>query len=67
MWPQYKDWIYHGESPVRTRVEGTNLPGPAAEAGPSTEDVGGNMQALLRDMFGVHDAREDSNEAQPGA
>jgi hypothetical protein len=25
------------------------------------------MQAMLRDLFGVHDVREDSNEPQPGA
>jgi hypothetical protein len=43
------------------------LPRSAAEAGPSTEDVGDNMQAMLRDLFGVHDVREDSNEPQPGA
>ena len=62
MWPQYKDWIYHGESPVQTQVEGTNLPRLATDAGPSTEDVGGNMQAMLRELFGVYDVREDSNE-----
>jgi hypothetical protein len=45
MWPQYKDWIYHGESPVQTRVEVTSLPRSAADAGPSTADVGGNMQS----------------------
>jgi hypothetical protein len=64
MSPQYKEWIYHGEPPVRTQVEETNLPRSAVDAGPSTEDVGGNMQALLRDLFGVHDVREDSNEPQ---
>jgi hypothetical protein len=67
MWPQYKDWIYHGESPVQTQLEGTNLLRPAIDARPSTEDVGGNMQAMLRDLFGVHDVKEDSNEPQPGA
>jgi hypothetical protein len=64
MSPQYKEWIYHGEPPVRTQVEETNLPRLAVDAGPSTEDVGGNMQAMLRDLFGVHDVREDSNETQ---
>jgi hypothetical protein len=64
MSPQYKEWIYHGEPPVRTQVEETNLPRSAVDAGPSTEDVGGNMQAMLRDLFGVHDVREDSNEPQ---
>jgi hypothetical protein len=64
MSPQYKEWIYHGEPPVRTQVEETNLPRSAVDAGPSTEDVGGNMQALLRDLFGVHDVREDNNEPQ---
>jgi hypothetical protein len=67
MLPQYKDWIYHGESPIRTQVEGTNLPRPFADAGLSTEDVGGNMQAMLCDLFGVHDVRKDSNEPQLGA
>jgi hypothetical protein len=67
MWPQYKDWIYHDESPVRTQVEGTNLLISTADAGPSTEDVGGNMQAMLRNLFGVHDVRENSNKPQPGA
>jgi hypothetical protein len=54
MSPQYKEWIYHGEPPVRTQVAETNLPRSAVDVGPSTEDVGGNMQALLRDLFGVH-------------
>jgi hypothetical protein len=43
------------------------LPRAAADAGPCTEDVGGNMQAILHDLFGVHDVREDINEPQPGA
>jgi hypothetical protein len=67
MWLQYKDWIYHSESPIRTRVEGTNLSRPTADAGPSIEDVGGNMQAMLRDLFSVRDVREGSNEPQPEA
>jgi hypothetical protein len=25
------------------------------------------MQAMLRDLFGVHDVKEDSNEPQPEA
>jgi hypothetical protein len=29
--------------------------------------VGGNIQAMLSDLFGVHDVREDSNEPQPEA
>jgi hypothetical protein len=29
--------------------------------------VGGNMQAMLRDLFGVHDVREDHLEPQPEA
>jgi hypothetical protein len=29
--------------------------------------VGGNMQAMLRDLFGVHDVREDHLETQPEA
>ena len=36
-----------------------------ADAGASTEDVGGNMHAMLRDLFGVHDVREDNNKSQP--
>jgi hypothetical protein len=43
------------------------LPRPTADASASTENVGGNMQAMLRDLFGVHDVREDSNEPQPEA
>jgi hypothetical protein len=43
------------------------LPRPTADAGASTEDVGGNMQAMLCDLYGVHDVREDSNEPQPEA
>jgi hypothetical protein len=66
MSPQYKDWIYHGEPPVRAQVQGTNLPRSTADAGPSTADVGGNMQAMLRDLFGVHDVREDIDDPQPG-
>jgi hypothetical protein len=31
------------------------LPRPAADASASKEDVGGNMQAILRNLFGVHD------------
>ena len=38
---------------------------PAANAGVNTEDVGGNIQAMLRDLFGVHDVKEDSIEPQP--
>jgi hypothetical protein len=67
MWPQYKDWIYHGEQPLGAPVEGSNLTRPATDAGPNTEDVGGNMQAMLRDLFGVHDVREDHLETQPEA
>ena len=65
MWPQYKDWIYHCESPVQARVEESNLWHPTADIGVSTKDVGGNMHAMLCDMFGVHDAREDNYEPQP--
>ena len=39
----------------------------AADAGANTEDVGGNIQAMLRDLFGVPNVREDSNEPQPEA
>jgi hypothetical protein len=67
MWPQYRDWIYHGEQPLGAPVEGSNLTRPATDAGPNTEDVGGNMQAMLRDLFGVHDVREDHLETQPEA
>jgi hypothetical protein len=67
MWPQYKDWIYHGEQPVGAPVEGSNLNRPATDAGPNTEDVGGNMQAMLCDLFCVHDVWEDHLEPQPEA
>jgi hypothetical protein len=66
MSPQYKEWIYHGEPPVRTQVEETNLPRSAVDVGPSTEDVGGNMQALLRDLFGVHDVRRTAMSLKSG-
>ena len=36
------------------------------DASASTEDVGANMHAMLRDLFGMHDVREDNNESQPG-
>ena len=65
MWPQYKDWIYHGEQPVGAPVEGFNLTRPAIDTGPNTEDVSGNIQAMLRDLFGVHDVKEDHLETQP--
>jgi hypothetical protein len=67
MWPQYKDWIYHGESPVQARTEGTNLPRPAADACANIEDVSGNMQTMLCDLFGMHDVKEDSYKPQPRA
>jgi hypothetical protein len=67
MWPQYKDWIYHGERPLGAPVEGSNFTRPVTDAGPNTEDVGGNMQAMLRDLFGMHDVREDHLENQPEA
>jgi hypothetical protein len=66
MWPQYKDWIYHGEQPVRAPIEGSNLTRSVVDAGANIEDVGGNMQLMFRDLFGVHDVREDNNESQPG-
>jgi hypothetical protein len=65
MWLQYKNWIYHGERPVRATVERSNLTRPAADAGAST-DVGGNMHAMLRDLFGVHDVKEDNYKPQLG-
>jgi hypothetical protein len=37
---------------------------PAADAGAST-DEGGNMHAMLHDLFGMHDVREGNNEPQP--
>jgi hypothetical protein len=67
MWPQYKNWIYHGEQPLAAPVEGSNLTRSATNASPNTKDVGGNMQAMLRDLFGVHDVREDHLETQPEA
>jgi hypothetical protein len=51
MWPQYKDWIYHGEQPRGAPVEGSNLTRSPTDASPNTKDVGGNMQAMLRDLF----------------
>jgi hypothetical protein len=60
---QYKDWIYHGEQLVRAPVEGSNLTRLTANVGANTEDVGGNMHAMLHDLFGVHDVREDNNES----
>jgi hypothetical protein len=65
MWPQYKDWIYHGERFVYAPVEGSNSNPPAADVGAST-DQGGNMHAILRDLFGMHDVREDNCKPQPG-
>jgi hypothetical protein len=38
---------------------------PPADAGASS-DEGGNMHAMLRDLFGMHDVREDNYEPQPG-
>jgi hypothetical protein len=64
MWPQYKDWIYHGKRLVQAPIEGSNLTRPAVDASASTEDVNGNMHAILRDLFGMHDVREDNNEPQ---
>jgi hypothetical protein len=64
MWPQYKDWIYHGERPVYAPIEGSNSNPPAANAGAST-DQGGNMQAMLCDLFGMHDVREENCEPHP--
>ena len=64
MWPQYKDLIYHGETLVRAPVEGSNLTQPLPDACASTENVGGNMHAMLHDFFGMHDVREDENESQ---
>ena len=61
MWPQYKEWIYHGERPIYAPVEGSNSNLPAAAVGAST-DQGGNMQAMLRDLFGMHGVREDNSE-----
>jgi hypothetical protein len=66
MWPQYKDWIYHGERPVRAPVEGSNLTRPTANAVASIVDVGGNIYTILHDLFCMHDVREDNNESQLG-
>jgi hypothetical protein len=64
MWSQYKNWIYHGERPIRAPVEGFNLTKLITNAGVSTYE-GGNMHAILRDLFGIHDVKEDNYEPQP--
>ncbi|XP_059441766.1 uncharacterized protein LOC132174075 [Corylus avellana] len=63
MWPQYQQWIFHSERPVRAPVEGAHLNRSIVDAGESGEQ-GGNMLSLLRDLFGMHEVREDNCERQ---
>jgi hypothetical protein len=65
MWPQYKDWIYHGKRPVRAPVKGSNLNPPTANVSASI-DQGGNMHTMFCDLFGMHTVREDNCEPQLG-
>jgi hypothetical protein len=64
MLPQYKNWIYHDERPVYASIEGSNSNPQAADAGVSI-DQGGNMHAMLHDLYGMHDVREDNCKPQP--
>jgi hypothetical protein len=51
--------------PQRALVEGSNLTQLPADASANL-DEGGNMHAMLRDLFGMHDVREDNYEPQLG-
>ena len=63
--PTYKDWMFHGEKPVWGHVEppSSNLPTTTDAIGRSS-DHGENMQAMLRDVFSMHDARAKNREPQ---
>jgi hypothetical protein len=60
----YKDWMYHGVRPVWGHVEGSPLNHPAADAASASSEQGGNMHAMLCDVFGMHDVKGDNCESQ---
>ncbi|XP_059461829.1 uncharacterized protein LOC132190807 [Corylus avellana] len=60
----YKDWMFHGEKPLRGHVEPSPSNRPATDAVGGSSDQSGNMHAMLRDVFGMHDIREDNCESQ---
>ena len=61
--PTYKDWMFHGEKPVWSNVEPppSNRPTTTNAAGGSN-DHGGNMHVMLRDVFGMHDVEAKNRE-----
>jgi hypothetical protein len=54
----YMDWIWHGEK-VRAPIEGSNFTHLAIDMGPIT-DQSGNIHAMLRDVFGMHEVKENN-------
>jgi hypothetical protein len=55
----YTNWYYHGDKPVRLNVVVFNLTTTSIDAGNSTKPSE-NMHAMLRVVFGMHDARVDN-------
>jgi hypothetical protein len=61
--PTYKNWMFHGEKPGRDHVE----PPPSnrlttTDAAGGSSDHGGNMHAMLRDVFSMHDVGAENRE-----
>ena len=55
----YTNWYYHDNLPVRSSASFLNLTTTSIDAGRSTEP-GENMQAMLRDVFSMHDVSVDN-------
>jgi hypothetical protein len=56
----YTTWFWHGEKHVRGLAEGSYSNHSAANAASGSTEQGGNMHAMLRDAFGMHEVREDN-------
>jgi hypothetical protein len=60
----YKDWMFHGEKLVRGHVKPPPSNRPAIDATCGSNNQGGNMHAMLRDAFDMHNVVEDNYEPQ---
>jgi hypothetical protein len=54
--------MFHCEKLVWGQVELSPLNCPTIDATSGSSDHGGNMHPMLRDLFGIHDIREDNSE-----
>jgi hypothetical protein len=64
MWTTYTFWYWYGEKHARSPAADSNLNRPATDTAGGSKEQGGDMHSMVRDVFGMHEVREENCEAE---